>query len=142
MAMAEDRPRGVGPASKPWALQTFQIVSGLIAALILLQALLAGEWLIGKNVIRVHETVGIVVVVLAVIDLLMVAAAGLRGSLRTAALGMTALFLLLVIVQLVLGFGGFDNANQARALHIANGVLLFGLAGGNAALARRAAREG
>lgn len=123
-------------------MQAFQILSGLIAALILLQALLAGEWLIGKDVIRVHETVGIIVLVLAVIDLIVVAAAGLQGSLRTALLAMTALFLLLVIVQVGLGFGGFDNPNQARALHIANGVLLFGLAGVNATLARRALREG
>lgn len=127
-------------ASRPWALQTFRALAVLIVLLILAQALLAGEWLTGHDVINIHKANGIALFALAVLQVVIVAVAGLKGSLRTMALGFTLLFLVLVIVQLELGFSGFDSANQARALHITNGVLLFGLAGFNATLAGRAAR--
>jgi uncharacterized membrane protein len=109
-------------------------LAGLIAALILVQALLAGEWLAGKDVIRIHQANGFFIVLLAVVQTGVVAGA-VRGSRRTAALLMASLFLLLVALQLALGLAGYDSVNQARALHIVNGVLLFGLACGNVGLA-------
>jgi hypothetical protein len=110
--------------------------AGLLALLVLVQALLAGEWLAGNDVIKVHETIGSLILLLALIY------AGLvifyaRGAARIAAVSMAVLFAVLVAVQLGLGYGGFDHANQARALHVTNGVLLFGLAVGNVTVARR-----
>lgn len=136
-----ERPHPMAAASRPWALQTFRVLAGLIALLILAQALLAGEWLTGHDVINIHKANGFLLFALAVLQVVIVAAAGLKGRLRTTVLGFTLLFLALIVVQLVLGFSGFDSANQARALHITNGVLLFGIAGFNATLANRAARE-
>lgn len=112
-------------------------LAALILLLVLLQAVLAGEWLAGKKTIDAHAANGLLVLLLAIVQCALVAAT-LRTAARRAALIGSALFLLLVAVQLMLGYGGFDSANQARALHLPNGLVIFGLAVWNLLLARRA----
>jgi hypothetical protein len=116
-------------------------LAALLLLLVLVQAALAGEWLAGKDTIDIHAANGEIILILAVIQCALVAAM-VRTAVRTQALVGTGLFLVLVAVQLVLGFGGFDSANQARALHLPNGLLIFGLAVWNLLLARRASSEG
>jgi hypothetical protein len=139
--MAEIRPAQDMPvAARPWAFQVYRVMTMLIPLLILVQALLAGEWLAGHDVIGAHQAIGLLVLALALLQLVMVVVAGIGESVRTVAIIVNAVFFVLVVVQVVLGYAGSDHANQARALHITNGVLLFGLAAYNSTLARRAAR--
>ncbi len=115
-------------------------LAALILLLVLLQALLAGEWLAGKKTIDLHAANGALVLLLALVQCAVVAAT-LRTAARRRALIASALLVLLVAVQLVLGYGGFDSANQARALHLPNGLLIFGVAVWNLLLARRSGDE-
>ncbi len=115
-------------------------LAALILLLVLLQALLAGEWLAGKKTIDLHAANGVLVLLLAIVQCALVAATVRTAARRPALIG-SALLLLLVAVQLVLGYGGFDSANQARALHLPNGLLIFGVAIWNLLLARRAGDE-
>jgi hypothetical protein len=115
-------------------------LAALILLLVLLQALLAGEWLAGKKTIDAHAANGALVLLLAVVQCALVAATVRTAARRPALIG-SALLVLLVVVQLVLGYGGFDSANQARALHLPNGLLIFGVAVWNLLLARRAGDE-
>lgn len=115
-------------------------LAALLLLLVLLQALLAGEWLAGKQTIDAHAANGLLVLLLAIVQCVVVALT-VRTAVRRAALIGSGLFVLLVLVQIMLGYGGFDSANQARALHLPNGLLIFGLAAWNVLLARRAADE-
>lgn len=111
-------------------------LAGLIVVLVLTQALLAGEWLVGKNTIGVHGAIGFAILLLALAQV-GVAAATVHTTARAPAIASTGAFALLVLLQLILGVSGYDNGGQARALHIANGVLLMGFAVWNLVLARR-----
>ncbi|HZQ34356.1 MAG TPA: hypothetical protein VFD32_00370 [Dehalococcoidia bacterium] len=115
-------------------------LAALILLLVLLQALLAGEWLAGKKTIDAHAANGMLVLLLAIVQSALVAGT-VRTAVRRAALIGSTLLVLLVVVQLALGYGGFDSANQARALHLPNGLLIFGVATWNLVLARRASGE-
>ena len=115
-------------------------LAALILLLVLLQALLAGEWLAGKKTIDLHAANGALVLLLAIVQCALVAVTVRTAARRPALIG-SALLVLLVAVQLVLGYGGFDSANQARALHLPNGLLIFGVAVWNLLLTRRARDE-
>jgi hypothetical protein len=117
------------------ASTTFTALAALIVALVLLQALLAGEWLIGKSTIGVHGAVGAAILLLALAQV--GAATSVRSGARSLTLVSTVAFAVLVVLQLILGVSGYDNGGQARAMHIVNGVLLMGLAVWNLVLARR-----
>ena len=111
------------PVSRPSLLPAVKSVSALFAALVLIQAILAGRgWYIDFDLIRVHGYVGNAVFVLAFIHVALVYAAGLRPS----TLLLSAFTFLLLFAQVGLGYAGRESAVSA-SLHVPNGVLLFGL---------------
>ncbi len=128
-------------AERPWALQTYRVLAFLFPPLIVVQALLAGEWLAGHDVIRVHETLGGLLAVAALVQIGLAAAAGLRRDVRTRVIAVSVLLFVLIVVQYALGKGGFGSANQARALHLPNGLLVLGLAAYCSTLAENLARR-
>src|SRR5438045_1549597 len=89
-------------------IRAYGLLGGLIAALIVLQAFLAGEWLAGNNAIRVHEAIGLGLVVLALAQLTLALTAGVSGRDRRTLLWVSILLVALMIVQVILGLAGFD----------------------------------
>jgi hypothetical protein len=109
-------------------LSAYRLIGGTIAALIVLQAFLAGEWLAGQNLIRVHAALGLGLVVLSLAHLALACAARGAEPQRKTLVAVSLLLVALMGVQVVLGLAGFDHATQARAFHLPNGLLLFGIA--------------
>ncbi|HZU76384.1 MAG TPA: hypothetical protein VFA70_06440 [Dehalococcoidia bacterium] len=122
-------------------IRAYGWLTGLIAALIVLQAFLAGEWLAGNNAIKVHGAIGLALVALSLAQLALAIAARAAGPDRRTLLSLSSLLLALMIVQLVLGEAGADHADQARPFHLSIGVLLFGIAGSSAVVAQRLRRH-
>lgn len=109
----------------PAALRRVQLpLSLVIAALLLLQAVLAGrsEVLFGSWDIEVHGMVGNGLFVLVVANL---AIAVLRRA-TTAELTVAAALGMLTFAQVGLGYVGREQL-EAAAWHVPNGVLLMGL---------------
>jgi len=110
--------------SRPAELRSFQAAAAALAALVLVQAVLAGQFLTGEGGRDMHRLIGEALGLVA----LVVAAAGHR--LRTVDrdrwwLGIA--LVLMVVAQTGLGFAGRD-ATTAAALHVPLGVVTFGAA--------------
>jgi heme/copper-type cytochrome/quinol oxidase subunit 4 len=135
-----ERPGPRGALPRRGVISAYVWLAGLTAVAIVLQALLAGEWLAGQNAIRVHEALGVGLFVLSLVLLVLAFATRVRGRDRRTLLTLSILLAVLMVVQVVLGLAGFDHANQARAFHLPNGLLLFGVSGAGAAFARRLSR--
>lgn len=104
-------------------MTALRATSALFAALIFIQAILAGRGLfIDLDLIRVHGYVGNVVFLLSIAHVALVYAAGLRNM----TLVVSVSILLLLLAQVGLGYAGRESA-VAASLHVPNGVLLFGL---------------
>jgi len=97
-------------------------LAGVIAALVLVQALLAGRAVWGPWDIELHEWVGNLLFVLVVVNL---ALAIVRRA-PTAVLTAAALIGGLTFVQIGLGYVGRTQL-EAMAWHVPNGVLLMAL---------------
>jgi hypothetical protein len=109
----------------PAALRRLQLpLAGVIAALLLVQAVIAGrsEVLFGSWDIEVHGWVGNGLFVLVVANL---AVAVVRRA-STAELTVAAALGMLTFAQVGLGYVGREQL-EAAAWHIPNGVLLMGL---------------
>lgn len=102
-----------------------------VAVLVLLQAVLAGRALFGTWSITVHGVVGNVTFAVS----LLVVAAALAAKVSRHALGVAIVLLVLVTVQVGLGYAGRES-REAAAWHIPNGVATFGLAVYQVALLR------
>jgi TRAP-type uncharacterized transport system fused permease subunit len=113
-----------------------------MAVLVLVQAALAGRFLndTAENLRTLHGTLGNLVFLLAIVQLVLVLMAGVHGRTRAALLSMSVTLLVLVAAQVGLGYAGREQALPA-ALHIPNGVLIFGLLMSNISLGLRARRE-
>lgn len=114
-------------ASRPGfpAAGLYRIVALVTAGLVLVQAVLAGQWLCGSAIdaIRMHGWLGNAAFLGA---LLLVALAGIgwrRSGGGRAPLVLSLLLALLMTAQLGLGYSGRESATAA-ALHVPNGVLL------------------
>ena len=109
----------------PRLIRGFQIVAGLIALLILVQATLAGQFEHnGADLKGVHAMMGNILFMLAIVQL---ALAWLtRDAWRYKLVIWAALVLLLIVAQIGLGYGGRENLDSA-AIHIPVGVFLFSL---------------
>jgi hypothetical protein len=109
----------------PRLIRGFQIVAGIIALLILVQATLAGQFTHnGADLKGVHEIMGNVLFMLAIVQL---ALAWLtRGVWRYRMIIWSAVVLLLIVGQIGLGYGGRTSGDSA-AIHIPVGVFLFAL---------------
>ncbi len=110
----------------PRLIRGFQIVAGLVALLILVQATLAGQFTYNEPDLKdVHAIVGNVLFMLALLQL---ALAWLtRDAWRRRMVISSAILVLLIVVQIGLGYGSRDNVDSA-AIHIPVGVFLFALA--------------
>lgn len=110
--------------SRPAELSLYRAVAAALALLVLVQAVLAGQFLNGDGGRGTHRLIGEALGVVA----LAVAAAGYR--LRAADPDRWRLGLALVVVvvaQTGLGFAGRDSTTAA-ALHVPLGVVAFGVA--------------
>ena len=109
----------------PRLIRGFQLVAGLTALLILVQAALAGQFTYNEPDLKnVHEIMGNVLFMLAIVQL---ALAWLtRDAWRYKMVIWSALVLLLIVAQIGLGYGGRTSGDSA-AIHIPVGVFLFAL---------------
>ena len=109
----------------PRLIRVFQIIAGLIALLILVQATLAGQFEHnGADLKGVHAMMGNILFMLAIVQL---ALAWLtRDAWRYKMVIWSALVLLLIVAQIGLGYGSRDSGDSA-AIHIPVGVFLFAL---------------
>jgi hypothetical protein len=114
-------------ATRPSLLQALRFVARLLLLVILVQAFFAGRGLfLDHDLIDVHGALGNVTLLLVIVQAALVLFTGLRGSTRIQLIASSLLLVVLVIVQLALGYSGRDSS-QAAAWHIPNGVLIFGL---------------
>lgn len=103
-------------------------LSGITAALVLIQAALIGQALFLGNsgAIELHGMLGSASFVGALI-LSGIAIYGMRrGEVSSVLLGLAVLVTVLIVAQLGLGYSG-RRGGMAAALHIPNGVLIMGL---------------
>jgi len=128
--------------TRPQLVQPFKLFSALTVVLVLLQAFMAGRgWFIDPDLLKDHGYVGDVTFVSVALQCILVSQIGLVNPLRNRLIGLNGLLLILVTVQLALGYSGRDSSTAA-AWHVPNGVLIFGLACFNMALAAQLPRRG
>lgn len=114
--------------ARPTIVTALRVVASLVVLIILVQAVFAGRGLnFQGDSLKIHGGIGNVTFLLVLVQLGLTAFAGFRGRTRNLLLGTSALLTLLVVAQLGLGYSGREGG-QAAALHIPNGVLIFGLA--------------
>ena len=102
-------------------------VAVLTAVLILVQALLAGRgWFIDYDLIATHGWVGNATFLVVIGQVVLAFVAWRQRLAGGVELGLSVMLLLLVVSQIGLGYGGRESASAA-ALHIPNGVLIFGV---------------
>jgi hypothetical protein len=123
--MTELRTATAPDLKRPGLLMATKVVAVLYAALVLVQAVLAGRgWFKDFDLIDTHGQIGqglfLVAVVQAALAFLVF---GARSWLSIA----SAALLVLTAIQLSLGMASEDSSTAA-SLHIPNGVLIFGLA--------------
>lgn len=121
----------------------FRWLSTATAVLILLQAIMAGQFLFRASEFpHLRQDHGMVgnLIFLVVIAQVILAVLGLQRRLwGSNILVINAVILLLIFVQVGLGYGGRSSV-FAASLHVPNGVLLFGIAVLNAVIATLPAR--
>ena len=109
----------------PRLIRGFQLVAGLIALLILVQATLAGQFTYNEPDLKdVHAIVGNVLFMLALLQLAL--AWFTRDAWRYRMVIWSAILVLLIVAQIGLGYGSRENVDSA-AIHIPVGVFLFAL---------------
>lgn len=121
---------GPGSAGSGAIARWFRWVSTVTAVLVLLQAILAGQFLFrGAQFPHLREDHGMLgnLVFLIIVAQLILAFLGMRQRFWGAnVLIINIVILVLVFIQIGLGYGGRTNL-FAASLHVPNGVLLFGL---------------
>jgi hypothetical protein len=120
--MAVETQTGTGNRSN--LMLAMKIVAVLYAALVLLQAIIAGRgWFKDFDLIKTHGQIGDGVLLVAVVQVVLAYLVfGPRSSLTIG----FAVVVLLTFAQLGLGYSSDENSTAA-SLHIPNGVLIFGL---------------
>jgi Family of unknown function (DUF6220) len=123
--------------ARPGLVTALRITAPLIPTLALIQAFFAGRGLfIDTDQIDIHGMLGNLTFLLVLVQAGLVLFAGFRGRSRAALLGMSLALVVLVAVQLALGYSGRDGGEPA-AWHVPNGVLIFGMSVGIAATLSR-----
>ncbi len=130
------------PATPAGVLLPFRVLAVVVAALILVQAFLAGQWWFQNQVgaISIHGWLGNSAFLGAVL-LVILAFVGMRrsgGGWGRAELVLSIVLVILMTAQLGLGYSGRASATAA-SLHIPNGVLLTMVSAALLALAWRPA---
>jgi hypothetical protein len=125
----------------PQYVRWFTYVSALTVLLVLLQAFMAGRGIfLRPDLLKDHGNLGSVTFVSVLAQALLAFAIGVAGPLRNRLLILNFALVLLMAVQLGLGYSGRDSATAA-AWHVPNGVLIFGLVCFNLALALQLPRS-
>jgi predicted Na+-dependent transporter len=133
-----DRPS----VARPGVFRAFVIVAHLVALLVFVQAVLAGRWLVDTDIIKSHGYLASYVILpLTLAQVVLAYLSGLSGRARSALPATSLVLLVLIIAQIGSGYAGRDRNNVA-AIHLPNGVLIFGLTVANISLIGRARREG
>lgn len=123
--------------ARPGLARSLRIVAPLIALTVLVQAVFAGRGLfLDTDNLTIHGGIGNLTLLLVALQAMLVLFAGFRGRTRAVLVLSSLALLVLVIVQLALGYSG-RNGGQAAAWHVPNGVLIFGIAVGIAATLTR-----
>ena len=124
-------------AARPGMLRAYKAVGHTLGLLVLVQAVLAGRGqFVDPDLLKVHGYVGNAVWLLAVAQVALAFLAGLPARTRGPLLGIGVALVVLVTAQIGLGYAGRDSG-QAAALHLPNGVLIFGLGVAGSLLAAR-----
>jgi hypothetical protein len=122
--------KGSGPAgstlSRPNLLPVYQWLVALTSALILIQAVFAGRYLFAGLTLTWHEMLANILFLVAVVQVGLTWYLGIPGALGRRLLILNGLLVLLIVVQIALGYSG-DESRQALSWHVPNGVLIFGL---------------
>lgn len=128
--MTASQTLGTTPATRPGILTALRIVAPLIALLVFIQAIFAGQGLfIDTDQINVHGVIGNITFLFVLAQAALAWFAGFRGRDRGALIGMSLVLLVLVIAQIGLGYSGRDGGTPA-ALHVPNGVAIMALSTG------------
>ncbi len=124
--------------ARPELLKPYRLLTLITAALVLLQAVFAGQWLFKGNedFLNLHEIMANVLFLGLVIQLLLAFLIKFPGQSGRLIVGANAALVVLTTMQIGLGYSGSDSAN-ATAWHVPLGVLLFGLAVGIASYSSR-----
>ncbi|MGH2585999.1 MAG: DUF6220 domain-containing protein [Dehalococcoidia bacterium] len=129
------------PIERPALLQLLRFVAPLVPLAVFIQAIFAGQGLFeDTDLLDIHGGLGTLTLLLAVIQAALILLAGFRGRARVALIGMSLALVVLIVVQLGLGYSGRDGG-QAAAIHVPNGLVVFGLAVGTATMLSRYRRE-
>jgi hypothetical protein len=127
--------------ARPGLFRAFSIVAHLVALLVLVQAVLAGRGqFVDDDFMTMHEMNGSLVWLLALAQPILLFLADIGGPLKRALLGASILMFVLMTAQIGLGYAGRENGEPA-ALHLPNGVLIFGLSVANISFIARFRRE-
>jgi membrane protein YdbS with pleckstrin-like domain len=125
--MTDTRSESAPAANRPGLLTATKAVSVLYAALVLVQAIIAGRgWFKNFDLIEPHGQIGdgvfLVAIGLAVLAFMVF---GARSWYSIAG----AVLVVLTAIQLMLGYSSTEGSGNATAasLHIPNGVLIFGI---------------
>ena len=123
-----------GSARSSTAVRIYRWGALALVAAVLIQAFLGGRgFFIDHDTLTVHGRVGDVLLLVAIAHLVVGAVAFRRRRLSRVPLIVSVVLLVLVFVQLSLGYGSEDS-RTAAAWHLPNGVLIFGLTVANAFL--------
>src|SRR3712207_3195832 len=120
-------PSGEPGLGRPHLVRYYRIAAVLMVALVLAQALLAGRgWFDDHDYFDVHEIVANIVFLNAVALLVLAIAIGAPRTWRNALVAPAAALVVLVVIQIGLGYQVRDGSGEAGAWHVPNGVLIFG----------------
>ena len=134
--MVRDRQQTESPTTESTLSTGLTTITGITAILVLVQAVLAGRgWFVDADYIDLHEILSNFIFVVVLVQSALAFVAMRRGLATRALLAVSAALVVLVVAQIGLGYGGRDSG-EAAALHVPNGVLIFGLSVAGALLAR------
>lgn len=124
-----------GPTEAALVARGYRWAVALTAALILVQAVLAGRGLfVDLGLIEAHGWLGNATFLAAIAQTGLAFAASRRGGVGRPEVGLSGLLVLLTVAQLGLGYAGRESAGAA-SWHVPNGVLIFGVAAATLSLA-------
>jgi hypothetical protein len=107
-------------------MQVYRTVAGLAALLVLVQAILAGQWIGGDlSIIVTHGWLGSGTLLLVGLLFIMSFLGMRQGLFDAKPLTISLILGVLVVAQLGLGYAGRNSA-VAASMHVPLGVLIFG----------------
>ncbi len=123
---------------RPEWFAAYRILTIVTAAFVLVQAVLASQWLFKGEIklLDIHEMIANIFFLVVVLQAALTVLIKFPGRWGRQLVLLNGLLVVLTLVQTGLGYSGRDSAD-AKAWHVPTGVLLFGLAVAIAAVASR-----